>query len=126
MGLDILLFREEKGGNPNLVRESQRRRFKDVGKVDEIVAVDKQWSELRFQLDAARGRKNAFSKDFGKRKKAGEDVGALADEGQKFTEEIASLEAEIAQVDAERTRLVNLIGNIVHESVPVSDSADNN
>jgi seryl-tRNA synthetase len=126
MGLDILLFREEKGGNPNLVRESQRRRFKDIGKVDEIIAIDKQWSELRHQLDAARARKNAFSKDFGKRKKAGEDVTALGSESQKLNDDIARLEAEISTVEAERARLVNVIGNIVHESVPVSATEDDN
>ena len=38
--LDILNFREEKGGNPELVRESQRRRYAPVEKVDEIIAVD--------------------------------------------------------------------------------------
>eukprot|EP01051_Picozoa_sp_SAG22_P032131 SAG22_NODE_13392_length_408_cov_1.000000_1_plen_70_part_01 len=32
--LDIMMFREEKGGNPELVRESQRRRF-PVDPIDE-------------------------------------------------------------------------------------------
>lgn len=34
--LDINLFRAEKGGNPDLVRESQRRRFADVSLVDKV------------------------------------------------------------------------------------------
>lgn len=34
--LDINLFRAEKGGNPDLVRESQRRRFADVSLVDQV------------------------------------------------------------------------------------------
>ena len=29
MGLDIIMFRTEKGGNPNQIRESLRRRYKD-------------------------------------------------------------------------------------------------
>ena len=36
--LDINLFRAEKGGNPDLVRESQRRRFADVSLVDKVRA----------------------------------------------------------------------------------------
>lgn len=43
--LDINLFREEKGGNPELVRESQRRRFASVEIVDEVISLDKQWRE---------------------------------------------------------------------------------
>ena len=41
--LDINLFREEKGGNPDLIRESQRRRFESVEIVDEIIAKDLEW-----------------------------------------------------------------------------------
>jgi seryl-tRNA synthetase len=38
--LDINLLRVEKGGNPDLIRESQRRRHKKVEIVDEVIAVD--------------------------------------------------------------------------------------
>jgi seryl-tRNA synthetase len=41
--LDINLFREEKGHNPELIRESQRRRFASVEVVDEIINLDKEW-----------------------------------------------------------------------------------
>lgn len=41
--LDINLFREDKGGNPELIRESQRRRFADVAIVDEIIKLDQEW-----------------------------------------------------------------------------------
>ena len=41
--LDINLFREDKGGNPEMIRESQRRRFTDVAIVDEIIQLDQEW-----------------------------------------------------------------------------------
>ena len=41
--LDINLFREEKGHNPELIRESQRRRFASVEQVDEVINLDKEW-----------------------------------------------------------------------------------
>ena len=41
--LDINLFREEKGHNPEIIRESQRRRFADVELVDQVIALDKEW-----------------------------------------------------------------------------------
>jgi hypothetical protein len=43
--IDLDLFREEKGGNPEVVRQSQKARFKDPEDVDRIIAVDKEWRE---------------------------------------------------------------------------------
>lgn len=40
MGLDIALFRADKGGNPELVRESQRRRGASVDIVQEVIDGD--------------------------------------------------------------------------------------
>jgi hypothetical protein len=36
MPIDVNLLREDRGGNPELVRESQRRRFASVELVDEV------------------------------------------------------------------------------------------
>jgi len=41
--LDINLFRVEKGHNPEIIRESQRRRFASVEVVDEVINLDKEW-----------------------------------------------------------------------------------
>jgi seryl-tRNA synthetase len=43
MPIDINLFREEKGGNPEIVRESQRRRGASVELVDLVIELDKKW-----------------------------------------------------------------------------------
>ena len=40
MPLDVQLFRKDKGGDPDKVRESQRRRFKDPSVVDKIIEWD--------------------------------------------------------------------------------------
>lgn len=41
--MDIALFRADKGGNPELIRESQRRRFAPVEDVDYVIGLDKAW-----------------------------------------------------------------------------------
>lgn len=46
--LDINLFRTEKGGDPEIVRESQRRRFADVSLVDKVIALDAQWRDGQY------------------------------------------------------------------------------
>lgn len=43
MVLDLDLFREDKGGNPESIREYQRKRFKDVSLVDQVIELDTQW-----------------------------------------------------------------------------------
>ena len=47
--LDILLFRTDQGGNPDLVRESQRRRYADVTLVDKVIEFDTQWRQSKRQ-----------------------------------------------------------------------------
>lgn len=41
--LDINLFREDKGNDPERVRESQRRRGASVELIDEVIGLDKEW-----------------------------------------------------------------------------------
>jgi len=37
--LDVLSFIEARGGNPEVVREAQRRRFAPIEAVDEVIAL---------------------------------------------------------------------------------------
>ena len=46
MPIDINMLRVERGGEPEKVRESQRRRFAPVELVDEIIAIDEKWRRL--------------------------------------------------------------------------------
>lgn len=43
MTLDIDLFRPEKGGNPDKIRENAKRRYDDPTAVDKVVASDEAW-----------------------------------------------------------------------------------
>lgn len=40
MPIDINLLRVSRGGNPDLVRQSQKNRFASVELVDEVIALD--------------------------------------------------------------------------------------
>lgn len=41
--LDVVLFRVDQGGDPDKVRESQRRRYADVTLVDKVIEYDSEW-----------------------------------------------------------------------------------
>jgi len=50
MVLDIELFRADKGGDPEKIRESQRKRFKDVTLVDKVVEADTRWRKCELSI----------------------------------------------------------------------------
>ena len=61
MGLDINVLRAEKGGNPDLVKESQRRRNpanpdEAVARVDKVIELDEAWRKSEFSLTLSRCR----------------------------------------------------------------------
>lgn len=43
MVLDLDLYRADKGGNPEKIRENQSKRYKDTTLVDQIVEADTKW-----------------------------------------------------------------------------------
>ena len=69
MVLDLDLFREEKGGDPEKIRNIVRNRFSDVGAVDNVILLDKQWRQARFNLDQLNKSKNKISKEYGNKVK---------------------------------------------------------
>lgn len=43
MSLDLLLFRADQGGNPDLMQDVQKKRFKDVSHVEKVIEIDTKW-----------------------------------------------------------------------------------
>ena len=72
--LDINLFRVDKGGDPDVIRESQRRRYASVDLVDEVIALDASWRALRGNIDTLNMEFNAANKAVAAKKKAKEDA----------------------------------------------------
>ena len=63
MPLDINFFREAQGGRPDLIRESQRKRFASVEIVDEIIEKDDKWRHLTGAIDDYKKHKNKIQKE---------------------------------------------------------------
>eukprot|EP01094_Clydonella_sp_ATCC50884_P009780 TRINITY_DN1930_c0_g1_i1.p1 TRINITY_DN1930_c0_g1~~TRINITY_DN1930_c0_g1_i1.p1 ORF type:complete len:451 (+),score=176.05 TRINITY_DN1930_c0_g1_i1:39-1391(+) len=121
MSLDIGLFRADKGGNPDLVRESQRRRGHSVEIVDEVIALDTEWRRVQGDISVAKGAVNAVNKKIGLKKKAKEEVPQeLLDEKEAAAAEVPRIEARSKELEALRNGKLWTIGNLVHDSVPVA------
>ncbi|KAI9471629.1 Cytosolic seryl-tRNA synthetase [Coemansia sp. RSA 989] len=124
--LDINLFQTGKGGNPDLIRESQRRRGANPEIVDEIIELYKEWTGVRYSLDQLNKKINALQKQIGQKAKAKEDAKDLVAEKKVLDDQKKALiEDEKAALQAVRVK-VGGVGNIVHDSVPVSSTEDDN
>ncbi len=98
MGLDINLFRPEKGtnlkyspnflgGNPEVIKESIKKRHQDPKIVDDVLALDEEWRKSktdsyydfinksleRYNCDQLRKERNAILKAIGEKKKKNKD-----------------------------------------------------
>ncbi|KAG2442434.1 hypothetical protein HXX76_002520 [Chlamydomonas incerta] len=124
--LDINLFRTEKGGDPEIVRESQRRRFADVTLVDQVIALDGEWRQVRFQLDQLNKEFNALNKEIASVRKAGGNSDELQEKSKEMKKKIQETEEKEKDVIKTRDGKLVAIGNIVHDSVPVSQDEANN
>jgi seryl-tRNA synthetase len=138
MPLDITLFRKE-GGNPELIRESQRRRYASVELIDEIIAKDDNWRALTGQADNLRKARNTVQKDIATHKKAlataAKDPSVNVEEHTKqcdfFLAQKTELDNKIndteilqAKLKVEIDSMVGKVGNIVLDSVPVGNDED--
>lgn len=124
--LDINLFRTERGGDPEIVRESQRRRYKDVGLVDRVLELDAKWRDARGILDGLNMDFNRLNKEIAALRKAKQDAGALQEQSKAMKGKIKEAEELEKQLVEERDAAIVPIGNLVPESVPVDDDEDNN
>ena len=43
MSIDINSIRSDKGGDPNKVIDSEKKRFKDPKNINDLIEVDKKW-----------------------------------------------------------------------------------
>ena len=153
MVLDLDLFREDKGNNPQKIRDDQTKRFKDVALVDIVVEKDTLWRQLRHQADSLNKLKNVCSKEIGEKMKKKESLGddqpppqeiledldkISSDNLKSLTvnqikklrdridEEIGKNNASLVQAESERNAALREVGNHLHESVPVSNDEDEN
>ncbi|GAB64801.1 seryl-tRNA synthetase [Plasmodium cynomolgi strain B] len=116
MVLDINLFRKEKGGNPDKIKESERKRFHDETNVDKVIEYDEKWRKCIFKLEELKKNINLVNKEIGNKKK--EDKNANVEDLKKKNQERDLLK--------QRNRYLSKVGNLLHKDVVTSNDEDNN
>ncbi|KAG9293010.1 hypothetical protein G9A89_016372 [Geosiphon pyriformis] len=115
-----------KGGNPELIRESQRKRGASVELVDEVISLYDGWRKAKFDLDEINKKINALQKDIGKKMKTKEDASQLVAEKENLGSEKDRVTVLVKEKEDTLKLKASTIGNIVHDSVPVSLDENNN
>lgn len=125
LDLTFLLNPEDKAK----LHESQKRRFQKSDIIEECEELYRKWKESRGNADTLRMHYSANNKKIAERKK--ESKGK--DPCEELVKENKDLDAKIVEAEKHVTDLwENLmkryhnIGNIVHDSVPISDDEANN
>ncbi|KAF1933475.1 serine-tRNA ligase [Didymella exigua CBS 183.55] len=124
--LDVNDFIEKRGGDPEKIRESQRKRHAPVEVVDEVIALFE--DHLKTQYDATQigSEINKLQKEVGQKKKAKEDASEILAQMVELKKQKAAKEDEAAQKLVKLNQKAKSVGNYVHKDVPVSGTEDDN
>ncbi len=121
--LDIKLFREK----PDLIRKSEKKRFRDTENVENVIKYDTKWRDGLKKLNDLRAERNKLSKSFNEARKQGKDeLKILQIKAKKVSEEITKLEPQITEFIEKRDKYRYKVGNIVDADVPVSENENDN
>jgi len=126
MTLDVLDFIAEKGGNPEAIRESQRKRGHPVEIVDEVIDLYAAWVKLDFETNRMNKENNALQKELVAKKKAKESVDDILEQKKEVGVKIDDLKRRSKETEQRMRAKAANIGNIVGKSVPVSQTEEDN
>ncbi len=114
--------------NPDLVKKNAANKNERRAEVDKVIALNNQKKKLQQDVDEARTRINAISKDIAGLKKADPktDVSAKQAESRAVGDAIKKSEDDMKALAREIEGLQHWIPNVAHESVPVGEDSKTN
>jgi len=122
--IDIKLIRE----SPGIVRENIKKKHQldKIRLVDEVLELDKEWREIKYDEDKLRSERNAISQKINELKKAKKNVDKELRKAKEIPEEIEQLGIKRKNIEEKIKFIMYKIPNIIHSSVPLGkDSSEN-
>jgi seryl-tRNA synthetase len=111
--------------NPQLIKDMLRRRKVEYP-VSELLDLDKKRRELIIEIQNLRHRKNTLSQSIATKKKNQESADKELDEMKNVGELMQRVENKKSIVEKRYSDLIYSIPNVLHESVPIGYSEDDN
>ena len=124
--LDIKFVRE----NPDIVKENIKKKFQDekIELVDKVIALDKEYREIKTNLDVLRSERNKKSSSIGMLMREGkrDDAEKIKEEVSNINKEIEKSENKEPELEQEIRKIMLTIPNIIDPSVPIGrDDTEN-
>ncbi|HUX98801.1 MAG TPA: serine--tRNA ligase [Candidatus Deferrimicrobium sp.] len=120
--IDIKVFRE----TPEIIIASEKKRFKDLSHVENVIEFDTKWRETKQQLDMSRKERNTITNKINELKKTGKDFTKEVSRIKSLKTEIPQLEALEKEYFEKREKARYIVGNILHETVPIGKTEEFN
>ncbi len=119
--IDIKLIRE----NPDILKESQKKRGMPITDVEKIAELDAKWRELKKEVDDLRSKRNNLSEEINQAKKQGKKIDKLLKEAKEIPKLLEEKENLMKDKGAKRDSLLKELPNIIDKSVPAGDAEHN-
>ncbi|KAF5313421.1 hypothetical protein D9611_008534 [Ephemerocybe angulata] len=126
MTLDLLHFIDNKGGNAEEIRESQRRRGLSVELVDEVIQMYADWVKMDYDANMLKKKVNEVQKQITAKKKAKENADDLVAEKKELDAQVVAKKKEATEFEIKMRAKASNVGNIVGKDAPTSLTEDDN
>lgn len=120
------MLQEDKGGDPQVVRDSQAKRGAAPEIVDEVLEMYRDWTKAQFELNSLLKEVNAVQKEITAKKKAKQSADEELEKKKDLDKKAADLRPEVLQKEKVMRAKAGTIGNIVGDKVPISQTEDDN
>ncbi|MFB6126763.1 MAG: serine--tRNA ligase, partial [Halolamina sp.] len=123
-----MISRQYLRANPKEVRAALEQKGVTDVNLDEMLAIDEEWRELKSEGDELRHERNEVSRRIGELKQDGEEEAAqeAIERSAELKERLAEVEHRTKELESELESRLLRVPQIPHEEVPVGDDeADN-
>jgi len=119
---------EEFRNNLEKIVETEKKRFKDPKNAEKVLEFDKLWRNVLQEIQDLRKQRNEISSEINKYKKEGDNERAnnAITQSKQIKEKIDDLEKKKVEYMEEREKYRYLVGNNLHESVPIGETEESN
>ena len=122
--LELKFVRE----NPDMVKENLKRRNdpEKLKLVDKLLDLDRKHRKLMGQSQELRAKRNAVAGEINRLKKEGKDIKDKIQEAKEIPVKLKEIEDEQNKIDGEINNILYAIPNMLHDSVPLGQTEDDN
>ena len=113
--------------DPKIIREDYKKVRENLAmrkdaevdaRLEEWIGKDKEWRELKKEVDGLRAERNKVTEEIKVAKGQGKEVGKLMKKAKELPGKLKEKEARMKELEKENYGLLMRIPNILHESVP--------